>query len=304
MLKVKDLSIRFTRYTASYTREQLEAVSSIDIDVAKGEIVAVIGSSGSGKSLLAHAILGILPKNALTGGSIAYNGEELTQKRLAKLRGREIALIPQSVTYLDPTMRVGKQVAGTSRTRGETEEVFRSFGLAKEVTDFYPHQISGGMARRVLVAAALISGASLILADEPTPGLSDKLIREACGHLRALADAGRGVLLITHDIMAALTVADKISIFYAGSNVETAPREDFTGAGEALRHPYTKALWNALPQNGFFPLAGFQPASGPSDSSPKGCPFLKRCQNAGSECAAPVPSRPVRGGAVRCVYAA
>ena len=299
MLSVRNLSIQFNRYTKTFERGKLEAVSSIDIEVGRGELVAVVGSSGSGKSLLAHAILGILPVNAEVSGSIRYNGEILTAKRLEKLRGGAIAFVPQSVTYLDPLMKIGSQVSGTHHAREEVAAVFKRFSLAPEVMDMYPHQLSGGMARRVLVAAAVIGGAEFVIADEPTPGLSEDLAREAMSLFRELADSGCAVLLITHDIKLALSVSDRIAVFYAGMTVEIARREDFSGEGENLRHPYTKALWKALPQNGFIPLPGFQPYSG---SVTNRCVFYDRCSFAGSDCLGPIPAGEFQGGLVRCIY--
>lgn len=298
MLTVKSLSIFFTRYTASLAREKLEVISSLDIEIGKGEMLAVIGSSGSGKSLLAQAILGILPANAGFSGEVYYDGAALTAKRLKGLRGGEIAYIPQSVTYLDPSMKIGKQVAGAKHKTKEAAAVLKRYALDEEVMKKYPHELSGGMARRVLAAQAVIGGAKLIIADEPTPGLSESLAREALASLRELADAGCAVLLITHDISLALNVADRVSIFYAGLTVETALRADFSGKGENLRHPYARALWNAMPQNGFVPLAGIQPYAGGDKQI---CSFYPRCAFAAPECRGAIPLRPVRGGFVRCI---
>ncbi|MDR0526443.1 MAG: ABC transporter ATP-binding protein [Spirochaetaceae bacterium] len=299
MLQVKNLSIAFNRYTSTLlAREKLEVISSLDLEVKAGEVHAIIGSSGSGKSLLAHAILGILPPNAEVHGDIIYNGEPLSAKRLNKLRGNEIAFIPQSVSFLDPSMKTLAQIAGVKYSEADVRAIIKRYSLDESVLEKYPHELSGGMARRVLVAAAVLGGAKLVIADEPTPGLSENLAREALGHLRELADSGCAVLLITHDIALALNVAGRVSIFYAGLTVETAPRPDFSGDGEKLRHPYSRALWKAMPQNGFVPLAGVQPyACGDKQI----CPFYSRCACAAPECRAEIPLRPLRGGFVRCV---
>jgi peptide/nickel transport system ATP-binding protein len=155
------------------------------------------------------------------------------------------------------------------------------------------------MARRVLIASAVIAGAKLIVADEPTPGLSEALAKEALSHLRELSNSGCAVMLITHDINLALPVVDKIAIFYAGTTVETALRKDFA-AVETLRHPYTKALWRALPQNGFTPHPGYQPYAGGERGV---CAFFPRCQIASEECKGVIPARELRGGKVRCIHA-
>ena len=269
-----------------------------------GEVVAIAGSSGSGKSLLASAILGILPDNASVGGHLHYKGQELTPRRQAQLRGGEIALVPQSVAYLDPLMRVGRQADGHKKPRPtrRRRELFRRFGLPEGTEDLFPFQLSGGMARRVLVSTALISGAQLIIADEPTPGMSLDQALEALQMFRELADEGRAVVLITHDIDLAVEFADRVAVFYAGAVVETAPAADFRSGPDALRHPYSRALWRALPQNGFQPIEGFQPYAG---DLPKGCLFAPRCPWAAEECRRGTPPvREVRGGEVRCFYGA
>jgi peptide/nickel transport system ATP-binding protein len=304
VLRVQDLQVSFIQYTAGLRQQGLQVINGLDVDVYPKEILAVVGASGSGKSLLAHAILGILPVNARVKGTIRYQGEVLAEKRQANLRGRKIALIPQSVNFLDPLMRVGQQVR-TAVKEGQASErqrqVFERFRLEKRVERLYPFQLSGGMARRILVAIALVSGADLIIADEPTPGLDPAVLKEALGHFRELADEGRAVMLITHDIDTALQIADRIAVFYAGSTLEVASVKDFSGTGERLRHPYSQALWRALPRNGFLPVPGFQP---PPHDLPSGCLFEPRCPMATAECreSRPQPRR-LRGGMVRCIHA-
>ncbi|MDR2394488.1 MAG: ABC transporter ATP-binding protein [Treponema sp.] len=299
VLSVKDFSLHFLRYGRGFTRERLCVISSLEVDIHAGEIVAVVGSSGSGKSLLAHAILGILPRNASVEGELCYCGERLTPKRQAELRGTGIALIPQSVSFLDPLMKVGKQAGGERCSPAEVEAVFTRYGLAWEVMGMYPFELSGGMARRVLVAAAVISGAPLIIADEPTPGLSEALAQEALAHLRELADQGAAVMLITHDLGMALEVSDTIAIFYGGLTLETARREDFDRGGAGLRHPYTRALWQAMPRNEFKAIPGHQPYAGTLSDA---CIFYPRCALRTSRCRSPMPMRELRGGLVRCVH--
>lgn len=300
VLAVKDLSVKFRMYKEGLTQHELEVISDLSITVYAGEILAVAGSSGSGKSLLAHAVLGILPGNAQVSGSIEYNGEPLTPQAQERLRGREIALVPQSVSYLDPLMKVAKQVQGVHGTEEKRRSLFQRYGLSENVGKMYPFQLSGGMARRVLVSTAVMGDARLIIADEPTPGLNPEMAEETMRHFRELADQGCGVMLITHDIDLAFAYADRIAVFYAGTTVEVAPVEDFIKGGEALRHPYSKALWHALPQNGFHPLEGFQPYAG---SLPGGCLFAERCPQRTQACNSKVAMQKVRGGEVRCVHA-
>lgn len=300
VLEVKDLQISFSMYQKGTQKDQLHVIQSLNLNVQKGEVVAVVGSSGSGKSLLAHAVLGILPRNATSTGTICYRGEELTPALQKKLRGTEIALIPQSVDYLDPLMKVGKQVIGVKSTAREQKKAFMRHGLAPSVEGMYPFQLSGGMARRVLVSTALTIQPKLIVADEPTPGLSVDLAMETLHHFRQLADEGAAVLLITHDLDLAMHIADRIAVFYAGTTVEIAPVEDFKKGAQALRHPYTRAFMDALPQNAFRPITGTQPYAG---DLPKGCVFTPRCPIRSKQCVREMTMRWVRGGEVRCIHA-
>ena len=303
LLEVSDLSVSFRMYDSGLEQKQLPVISSLSLKVLPGEILAVAGSSGSGKSLLASAILGILPGNATVSGSLRFDGEPLTPERQAKLRGTEIALVPQSVACLDPLMKVGAQVDGHRKPRPteRRRKLFRRFGLPEQTERLYPFQLSGGMARRVLVSTALLTSARLIIADEPTPGMSLEQAEEALAMFRAMADEGKGVVLITHDIDLAFHIADRIAVFYAGTTVETAPAADFRQGPEALRHPYSKALWRALPQHEFRPIPGFQPYAG---NLPSGCLFAPRCPCRTAECEKSVPPmQTVRKGEVRCFHA-
>ena len=305
ILSVKDLGISFSQYTKGLRRRELEVITNLDIDLYEGEILAVVGSSGSGKSLLAHAILGILPDNATTEGNIIYKGKTLTLKDKEKLRGREIVFIPQSVNFLDPLMKVSKQVKisidNKEKANKRQRDIFNKYGLDKKVDNLYPFELSGGMARKVLLSTALVSDCKVIIADEPTPGLDEKSLNEALKDFRNIADSGCAILMITHDIEAALKIADKIAVFYAGTTLEIANVNDFKGDGKNLRHPYSKALFNALPQNGFKPIKGSQPMP---NELPKGCLFQDRCEYISEKCRLIRPNaRMVREGMVRCLNA-
>lgn len=304
LLEVEHLSVSFLQYAGGWRQTALEAIQGLQLSIGAGEVVAVIGASGSGKSLLAHAIMGILPGNATMSGTIRYRGEALTERRLAALRGRELALVPQSVNYLDPLMRVGDQVQGAAPGRAAASrlrKVFERYQLAARVERLFPFQLSGGMARRVLVSTATIASPQLIIADEPTPGLHPAAVRETLGRFRELADEGCGVLLISHDIESALWIADKVAVLYAGTIVELALKNDFAADGGLLRHPYSRALWRSLPQNDFVPIPGSQPH--PNDRS-VGCVFAARCELASSECRSVRPDlRELREGMVRCIHA-
>ena len=300
ILQIQHLSIDFLQYDRGTHRRRLSVIRDLCLTVEPGQVVAVVGASGSGKSLLAHAVLDILPYNSHMEGEILYDGAPLTHARAAALRGREIALVPQGVTYLDPLMKVGPQLRRGRRdpeTAARCRAALERYGLGPEVEDLYPFELSGGMARRVLIATAAAETPRLVIADEPTPGLDARAAKRVLGHFRELADGGAGVLLITHDLELALSIAHRVAVFYAGETVEEANASDFT-AGR-LRHPYTKALWNALPQNGFVPILGAQP--GPGEVG-EGCPFAPRCPKGRPECLGPVPYREVDGGRVRCLY--
>ena len=305
ILSVKDLGVSFSQYTKGLRRRDLQVITNLDVDLYEGEILAVVGSSGSGKSLLAHAILGILPDNATTEGDIIYKGKKLTSKEKENLRGNEIAFIPQSVNFLDPLMKVSKQVKISIKNKEKSNKlqrnIFNKYKLDENIDNFYPFELSGGMARKVLLSTALVSNCKVIIADEPTPGLDEISLNEALQDFRNIADSGCAILMITHDIEAALKIADKIAVFYAGTTLEVANVSDFKGDGKNLRHPYSKALFNALPQNGFKPIKGSQPMP---HELPKGCLFQDRCEYVSEECRVIRPNATViRDGMVRCLNA-
>lgn len=303
LLEIHSLSVSFRMYEHGLEQKDLQVISDLSLTVHSGEIVAVAGSSGSGKSLLAAAILGILPENAKVQGKLCYKGQELTDDLKKRLRGREIALVPQSVAFLNPLMKVGAQVEGQIRPKQpeKRKALFRRLDLAEQTAKLYPFQLSGGMARRILVSTALMTDAELIIADEPTPGMSLEQSLEALTMFREMANEGKAVVLITHDIDLAVAFADRVAVFYAGTTIETTPAKDFKAGAESLRHPYSKALWRALPQNGFTPIPGFQPYSG---NLPKGCLFAPRCPLKTEKCeVAKPPIKEIRNGEVRCYHA-
>lgn len=267
LLTVEDLTVSFDRYGAADGalrsprgggRVTTEVLHALTLSVHEGEIVAVVGASGSGKTVLADALLGLYEPNATVSGRIWFDGEPLDASSLAALRGRGICLVPQSVSHLDPLMRVGAQVRGASqgRTRAERaadrarrearqRELFEAYGLAPEVARLYPHELSGGMARRVLLMCALMEEPCVLIADEPTPGLDAELAVRAVDDLRAFADTGSGVILITHDLELAVRVADRIAVFKDGSVVEETAASNFAEP-ELLEHPFSRALSREL----------------------------------------------------------
>lgn len=278
LLEVNNLSISFTQYVQGLNRHDSKVISDLTIDVDESEIVAILGSSGSGKSLLAHSILGILPYNSHVTGEIKYKGQILDQELKEKIRGKEISLIPQSVNYLDPLMKVSEQAIGECKNEKEhaerkivQREIFNKYGLDESVDDLYPFELSGGMARKVLLSTALVRDPTLLIADEPTPGLDKKSVEETINDIKNLKKQGKGVLLITHEIDVALRTADRIAIFYSGYVIEINTVENFKNVDNVL-HPYSKALINSLPKNGFKLTEGVQPL----DEVP-GCPYYENC---------------------------
>ena len=203
ILEIRHLAVSFTQYDKGLQKRRLETIQDLSLQVRPGEVAAIVGASGSGKSLLAHAILGILPYNSHMEGEILYDGREALAR----------------------------------------------YGLGPETEDLYPFELSGGMARRVLIASAAAERPRLIVADEPTPGLDTGTARRILGHFRELADEGAAVLLITHDLELALEVADRVSVFYQGESVEEITPEEFRRP-ETLEHPFTRALWQAMQEEG------------------------------------------------------
>ncbi|MER5318814.1 ABC transporter ATP-binding protein [Streptosporangium roseum] len=290
MLGVHGLTVSFRIPGAT-----VRAVSDADFEVRPGRCLALVGESGCGKSVLAHALLGLLPGNAEVSGQawLEQDGDPLellgaSQAVLArKVRGRSIGLIPQSpATHLTPVRTARAQLEealrelGTpaGRVRAGADALAERHGLRPADLDRYPHELSGGMAQRVANAMALAGDPWLLLADEPTGGLDRPLVDRAMASLRELCDEGRAVLLITHDLRAAEKVADDIAVMYAGRLVELGPA---AGILERPRHPYAAGLVDAQPDRAFVPIPGMPPEL---TRLPAGCAFAPRCSSASAAC--------------------
>ena len=303
----------------------LEAVSGVSFSLKAGRVLGVVGESGCGKSVTAHSIMQLLPKyGRITEGSITYTratGEKIeiqklrrTGNQMRQIRGKEISMIFQEpMSSLNPVITVGDQIMENILTHEEVSkeeakqraiDLLAEVGISRpeKVVDNYPFQLSGGMARKVLLSTALASDSKVIIADEPTPGLDEESLNEVLKDFRDIADSGRAILMITHDIMAALKIADKVAIFYAGSTLEIANTSDFKQKEVELRHPYTKALYKALPNHDFVPIDDkTQPLP---NELPKGCVFSDRCPLKDKNCENQVPKiREIRNGKVRCIHA-
>lgn len=306
LLEIKNLSISFTQYIKGLEQRELKVISDLTMDIHDHEILAVLGASGSGKSLLAHAILGILPENANVSGTIKYKHQEVTPTLQEKLRGKNISLIPQSVNYLNPLMKVKEQAIGYIEDENQKKlmlekqrKIFEKYGLSEKVDEMYPFQLSGGMARKVLISTALLNSPDTIIADEPTPGLDEEAVNETIRDLIELKNNGVGMLLITHDILTAIKASDKIAIIYLGYVIEITKTENFL-TGKNLLHPYTRALYDALPENEFKLTLGHQPSY---TEIPKGCPYNENCPYKTEECINTPPKlEQVNDTQVRCYH--
>ncbi|OLR91970.1 dipeptide ABC transporter ATP-binding protein [Actinokineospora bangkokensis] len=259
LLRIEDLHV-------SYHRD-LPAVRGVDLAVRPGQVVAVVGESGSGKSTTAHAAIGLLPRGGrVDAGRITFAGRDIThlgEKQWRGVRGTGIALVPQDPTVsLDPLKRVGEQVAEVlrihrlaprERLRAATAELLERAGVDEPLRRArqYPHELSGGLRQRVLIAVALAGAPRLIIADEPTSALDVTVQRGILDHLRGLADAGTALLLITHDLGIAADRADHVVVMSDGRVVEQGPTRGVLGAPA---HDYTRALLAAAPSLSGEPL--------------------------------------------------
>ncbi len=296
LLEVKGLSVRFRMPGGRH----IAAVSDAGFTLEAGQCLALVGESGCGKSVLASALLGLLPANAQTAGTARTAGTELLTADEAVLartvRGRLVGLVPQSpAAHLTPVRTVGAQLTETARAltglRGEAA-ARHAAGAAERAAfpaghlDRYPHELSGGLAQRAATALALVGDAPLLLADEPTTGLDRDLVEHTADELRRQVDRGRGLLLITHDLAAAQRTADRVAVMYAGRIVEIAEADRFFGE-PGPRHPYARGLLNALPERAFTPIPGLPPELG---DLPAGCAFAPRCPRSDGRCASQRPA--------------
>ena len=312
LLRLEDLSVHFP-----FEGRLLPAVRDVHLDLPPAAITCLVGESGCGKSLTARAVLRLTPETAVLGGRALLRGEDLLslpEKELRSIRGRRVGMIFQEpMTSLNPVLRVGEQVAeplrlhlgmGRSEACLEAERLFADVGIPSPHSryDDYPHQLSGGMRQRVMIAMALACRPELLLADEPTTALDATIQGQI---LRLILDQSRergmAVLLITHDLGVVAEVADVVGVMYAGRLVERAQaRELFADP----RHPYTRGLMHSAPSRRSMGLSRLPtiPGSVPSlQDMPSGCPFQPRCAEAMPRCTEAMPPSFIQGGhAVAC----
>ncbi|MGH9104005.1 MAG: ABC transporter ATP-binding protein [Acidimicrobiales bacterium] len=307
VLEVDDLSVDFRTEDGI-----LGAVRGVSFELEPGKVLGIVGESGSGKSVTASAVLGLLPKTARVRGSVRFKGEELLgrpEKRMMGVRGSGVAMIFQDpMTSLNPVYSVGWQLVETirahqdiSRDRAEARavELLAMVGIpnAQERVSSYPHEFSGGMRQRAVIAIAMANDPDVILADEPTTALDVTVQAQVLESLRtALEETHAALVLITHDLGVVAGLADQVIVMYAGKVVETAAVDDIYYQPAM---PYTQGLLGSLPRLDREGNERLRPIKGSPPSLlnlPPGCPFSPRCPLARRACEAEEPAlRPVGG---------
>ncbi|WP_054950505.1 ABC transporter ATP-binding protein [Numidum massiliense] len=315
LLEVKDLHVSFKTYGG-----EVKAVRGVNFSLREGETLAIVGESGCGKSVTAQSLMRLIPDppGKITAGSILFKGKEITrmtERDIRKLRGAEIAMIFQDpMTSLNPTITIGELIMEAVRehkqvsraeAREQALEVLAQVGIPNpaERLKQYPHQFSGGMRQRIMIAVALVCGPSVLIADEPTTALDPTIQAQIIDLFKEIQrKTGVSIIMITHDLGVVAQIADRINIMYAGQVVETGTLSDIFYRAQ---HPYTKGLLQSVPRldgdrnRPLIPIAGTPPDL---FAPPQGCPFVARCKYAMEVCDrfAP-PATPISNGhAVNC----
>jgi oligopeptide/dipeptide ABC transporter ATP-binding protein len=320
LLDVRDLTIEFPQSRAGRalsstqpggTAAPAAAVRSLSFSIAPGEVLGLVGESGSGKSITSLAIMGLLPPAAIVTGEITFqNGDgppthltKFPSDQLRQLRGSRMAMIFQEpMTALNPVMRVGNQIAEAvlAHQRVSKSEAWRlavegmrdvAIADPEQRARSYPHQLSGGMRQRVMIAMAIVNRPQLLIADEPTTALDVTIQQQILDLLNDLRHKfGLAMLFISHDLAVVSHVADRVAVIYAGNLVEFGTKADiFHGPA----HPYTQGLLRAIPTlstDRAFPLATIEGTVPPIAQLPPGCPFEPRCPHRIAACAVELPA--------------
>jgi peptide/nickel transport system ATP-binding protein len=296
LLKVVDLSVEFVT-----SKGALRAVDNVSLGLGAGEVLGIVGESGSGKTVACRAILRLLPSQRarIAGGKVRFEGRDLlglSERSMRKLRGSRIAMIFQNPsTHLDPLMRVGRQVAepliyhqGMSAKEAHKKaiDLLRLVGIPDPArnADAFPHQFSGGMRQRAMIAAAIACEPRLLIADEPTTALDVTVQAQILRLLLELRDrTGLAIILITHDLGVIAATCDNVAVMYAGRVMEQAPK------AELLRrtlHPYTEGLIRSRPTAAAYgsELRSIEGQLPPLSDLPAGCRFHPRCSHAQAGC--------------------
>lgn len=293
-LQVKNLKIEYVT-----KEERVYAVNDVSFSLERGKTLGLVGETGAGKTTIARSILRILPTPParVTGGEIILDGQkilELSEKEMCKFRGDKVTMIFQDpMTSLNPVMKVGEQIAevvslhsegGKEKARKRAEEMLELVGIPAERYEEYPHQFSGGMKQRIVIAIALACNPDLLLADEPTTALDVTIQAQVLELMRELnRKQNTAMILITHDLGVVAEMCDEVAVVYGGEIVESGTREDLF---DHPAHPYTLGLFGALPSldsdaERLNPIEGLPPD--PTDL-PQGCYFHPRCKYATDAC--------------------
>ncbi len=295
ILKVNNLKVDIKK-----ARKQFPALVNVNFEINEGEIVGIIGESGCGKSLTSYSVMGLLPKvGKISGGEIILNGnriDNLSDKELCKVRGKEMAMIFQEpMTSLNPLMKIGKQIQESylihnkdaKDSKEKVLQIMHEVGLSRpeKLYNDYPHQLSGGMKQRVVIALALINNPKLLIADEPTTALDVTIQNQILNLLKKLNKTSNvSIMFISHDIGVINEVSDRMIVMYAGKIVEMGNTKEIL---KSPKHPYTKGLLKAMPKKDMkneklYAIPGIVDALEKRDNT--GCAFIKRCPYAKDEC--------------------
>jgi oligopeptide transport system ATP-binding protein len=296
LLEVKDLKVSFFTYSG-----EVQAVRGVNLELEKGEALAIVGESGSGKSVTSKAIMRLIPNppGKIVGGEVLFNGKDLTkvtEREMSNIRGSEISMIFQDpMTSLNPTMTVGKQIMeglikhqklSKAEARDRAISLLNLVGIpnAEARVKQYPHQFSGGMRQRVVIAIALACNPKLLIADEPTTALDVTIQAQILDLMRDLQEkTGTAIILITHDLGVVANLAQRVAVMYGGVIVETGTVDEIF---YKPKHPYTWGLLASMPKinaekGDLLAIPGTPPDL---SNPPKGCPFAARCPHAMDVC--------------------
>jgi len=288
ILQLSGLSVQFETSLG-----RVQAADNVSFEIFENETLALVGETGCGKSVVASAIMQLLPKNAKSKGNIEFGGRnllDLGEEEMAGVRGAEIAIIFQNPSLsLNPVVTIGEQIAEMLQVHGEAGRsqsiekaagVLQRLGLGeRSLLKMYPFQFSGGMNQRVMIASALMLSPRIIIADEPTKGLDSATAAGTVQEMKKMKDlSGASLLLITHDPALVESIADRVAVMYCGEILEIGPCRDVF---QKPLHPYTKALLDCLPERGLHPIPGASPSM---TNPPQGCKFHPRCPMRCTKC--------------------
>jgi dipeptide transport system ATP-binding protein len=289
MIQIKNLHVQFSTYGG-----RVQAVRGVSFDLHKGETLAIVGESGCGKSVTSQSIMRLIPTppGRITSGSILFKGQNLTklsEKKMRDIRGADISMIFQDpMTALNPTLRVGEQIAenimqheniSKEKAKEKAFEMLELVGIPnpKERLKQYPHEFSGGMRQRIVIAMALVCNPEVLIADEPTTALDVTIQAQILELFKDIQQKTNvSIVLITHDLGVVAQVADRVAVMYAGKIVEIGTRRDIFYTPQ---HPYTKGLLRSVPRLDLYESELVPIAGSPPDlfAPPSGCSFAPRC---------------------------